>query len=242
MGGKRGGAAALVAIAIVAAGCGSEDPQKDPTTPADTGSPAASKAVRVEAVRAWLDPEAIKEYDNSAVVVARNTSDKIATGVTAEVKWPNGYARSQDQAIVIPPGERGVFLIPKFDAPPDLQGQPKAEVKVNKVTTAKHSGSPVSLDVEAPAVNKALRSGSCTVTGTATNEFERNHPGRSGLLVGLKGDRIVTAGSIFFEEPGLEPGKEATFKASLEPLCEKGESVDEVVSFVSLTEQDLQSP
>jgi hypothetical protein len=219
MGGKRGVAVAVLVLLLTAGGCG-KVPNKDPTTPADTGDPAAT----------------------TAIVVARNTSDKIATGVTAEVKWPTGYARSQDQAIVIPPGERGVFLLPNFDAPPDLHGQPKASVLVNKVTTAKREGSPVKLDVQTSAVNKALRSGSCTVTGTATNEFDNERPGRAGLIAGLKDDKIVTAGTIFFEEPGLVPGKQTKFKVSLEPLCKKSDSVDDVVSYVSLTEEDLQNP
>jgi hypothetical protein len=241
MGGKRGGALALLVLLLTVAGCGSEDPNKDPTTPADTGDPAATKAVQVEAVRAWLDPDGTKKYENTAIVVARNTSDKIATGVTAEVKWPNGFARSQDQTIVIPPGERGVFLLPNFDAPPDLHGQPKASVLVNKVVTPKHEGAPVKVSLSPSAVDKALN-GSCTVTGKATNKFKDERPGRSGLVVGLKDDKIVTAGTLFFEEPGLVPDKAATFKASLEPLCKKGESVDDVVSYVSLTEEDLQNP
>jgi hypothetical protein len=242
MGGKRGGALALLVLLLTAAGCGSEDPNKDPTTPADTGDPVATKAVQVEAVRAWLDPDGTKKYENTAIVVARNTSDKIATGVAAEVKWPNGFARSQDQSIVIPPGERGVFLLPNFDAPPDLHGQPKASVTVNKVVTPKHEGSPVKVNLSPSAVNKALNDGSCEVTGTASNKFKNERPGRAGLMVGLKDDKIVTAGTIFFEEPGLGAEKKTKFKVSLEPLCKKGDSVDDVVSYVSLTEADLQNP
>ena len=237
----RGGAPALLAtVVVVAAGCGSQ-PQ-DPPSNADTGKPEATKAVRAEAARAWLDPEGLKEYENTAVVVVRNTSDKIATGVTAEVKFPSGYSTSHDDAIDIAPHQRGVFVIPNFDAPPDLKGQPKAEVKADGAVAPKHEEPPVKLDVSESAVNKALRSGKCEVTGTATNDFKRNHPGVSGMVAGLKDGKVVTAGSIFFEEPGLEPGEKGKFRASLEPLCEKGSDVDEVVSFVSLSEQDLQNP
>src|SRR5829696_5039476 len=113
MRGMRGGAPALLAmIALAAAGCGSQS--QDPPSNADTGDPAATKAVRAEAVRAWLDPEGLEEYENTAVVVVRNTSDKIAVGVTVEVKFPNGYSTSQDQSLDIGPRGRGVFVISNF--------------------------------------------------------------------------------------------------------------------------------
>lgn len=229
MRGMRGGALATMVLAV--AGCGSS---KETPSNATMGDPAANKAVRVESVRAWLDPEAIRKYDDSAVVVVRNTSDKIARGVTVQLRFPKGYITKQDQAIVLAPRQRGVFLLPKFDAPPEEQGQPKAEIKVDGLAPAKHPSSPVSFS--------GVKASGCTATGAVANEFERSHPGRSGLLAGLKDGKIVTAGPIFFEEPGLLPGKKTKFEASLEPLCTKKTTVDEVVPFVSLTEQDLQNP
>lgn len=224
----RGGAlVALVAIAV--AGCG----KKQPPTDADKGDPAATRAVKVEAVRAWLDPEATKDYDDSAVVVVRNTSDKIANGVTLELKWPQGYSTKQDEAIVVPPGQRGVFLLGKFDAPPEVTGDPKAEVRVDGLVAPKHRGTPVEFD--------DLEVTGCEVTGTASNRFKRNHPGVSGLVAGLKDGKVVSGGSIFFEEPGLTPGDKVKFTASLEPLCPTGE-VDELVAFAQLSEADLQDP
>lgn len=227
-GGVRGGAL-LVAMAVVVAGCGSKQPPSD----ADKGNPQAAGAVKVEAVRAWLDPDATKDYDDSAVVVVRNTSDRIANGVTLELKWPQGYSTKQDQAIVVPPGERGVFLLGKFDAPPEAKGQPKAEVRVDGLVEPKHPDPPVEFE--------GLKVSGCKATGTASNRFERNHPGVSGLVAGLKDGKVVTAGSIFFEEPGLTPGDRTRFTASLEPLCPEG-GVDEVVAFAQLSEADLQDP
>lgn len=226
--GIRGAALAVVLTAV--AGCGS---QKQPPSDADKGDPQAAKAVRVEAVRAWLDPEAVKPYDDSAVVVVRNTSDQIAGGVTVELKWPQGYSTKQDQAIAVPPGERGIFLLGRFDAPPEATGQPKAEVRVDGLVAPKQPSPPVSFS--------GLKVSGCKATGTASNDFERNHPGVSGLVAGLRDGKIVTGGSIFFPEPGLVPGKTTRFDATLEPLCPKGE-VDEVVAFAQLSQADLQNP
>jgi hypothetical protein len=229
MGGvMRGGALVMVAVAI--AGCGSK---KQPPSDADKGNPEATKAVRVDAVRAFLDPEAVKKYDDSAVVVVRNTSEKIANGVTVELKWPQGYSTKQDEAIVLPPGERGIFLLGRFDAPPEATGQPKAEVRVDGLVAPKQSAPPVKFS--------GLKVSGCKASGTASNEFKRNHPGVSGLVAGLRDGKIVTAGSIFFPEPGLTPGDETKFHATLEPFCPKG-GVDEVVAFAQLSEADLQDP
>src|SRR3954451_7963135 len=110
--GARAGALLLV-MALSVAGCG----QKSAPSDADQGDPAAAKAVQVEAVRTWLDPDKTKPYEDSAVAVVRNSSDKIADGVTMKLKWPQGYETKQDEAIAVPPGKRGVFLLGPFDAP-----------------------------------------------------------------------------------------------------------------------------
>src|SRR4051794_18618953 len=104
--GMRGGALLTIA-ALAVAGCG----KKAPPTDSDTGNPAATKEVEVEAVHAWLDPDETKKYDNTVAVVVRNKSDKLATGVTVIAKWPQGYQTKQDNAIAIPAGERGIFLL-----------------------------------------------------------------------------------------------------------------------------------
>ena len=227
--GMRGGALlALMAVAI--AGCG----KKDPKTDADTGNRVATTIVKVEAVRAWLDPDELKKYDNTVAVVVHNPSDKLATGVTAVAQWPNGYKTQQDNAIAIPAGERGIFLLGPFKPEPPVEGDPKVSVRVDKL---ERSPSP-----EAPVKFSGIKlDGDCRATGRTTNTFEHNHPGTSGLVAGLKDGKIVTAGSIFFEEPGLQPGKEGTFEADLQPLCPE-EEPDEWVAFASLGEQELAKP
>ena len=228
----RGGALLTVSavLAIAAGGCG----QSDPETDADRGTPAATKAVEVEAVRAWLDPDETKKYDNTVAVVVHKTSAKLATGVTVVAKWPNGYKTQQDNAIAIPAGERGIFLLGPFKPEPPVEGDPKAEVNVDKLEAGPGAEAPVKF----AGVKLA---GDCRATGTTTNSFEHNHPGTSGLVAGLKDGRIVTAGSIFFEEPGLEPGKKGSFRADLEPLCPDDEP-DEWVAFAQLGEQELAKP
>ena len=59
------------------------------------------------------------------------------------------------------------------------------------------------------------------------------------LLAILVGPLIVVFYRTF--EPGLQPGKEGTFEADLEPLCPEGEP-DEWVAFASLGEQELAKP
>ena len=230
--GMRGGALVmLVALAAGGAGCGKK---KGPPTDSDTGDPAASKEVKVEAVHAWLDPDETKKYDNTVAVVVHNTSDKLATGVTVIAKWPQGYQTKQDNAIAIPAGQRGIFLLGPFKPDPPVEGDPKAEVKVDKL---KPNPSPEAV-VEFSGIKQ---SGDCAATGKVTNSFEHNHPGTSGLIAGLKDGEIVTAGSIFFEEPGLQPGKTGSFKADLAPLCPE-EEPDEWVAYAQLGEQELQKP
>ena len=235
MRGKRGGAQVTLglAIAAVAAGCGGSS--SGPPADADKGDPAATKAVEVQAVRAWLDPDDTKKYDDTAYVVVHNTSDKLATGVTVVAKWPNGYEVSQDNAIAVQPGQRGIFLLGPFDAPPEVKGQPKAQVRVDKLK-ASTAPSPV---VSFSGVKLA---GKCDATGTVKNEFKHNHPGTSGLIVGLKDGNIVTAGSIFFQEPGLEPGKTGTFKSDLQPLCPNGQKPDEFIATAQIGEGELDKP
>ena len=218
------------ALAMGTFGCGSSSPKPD----AQTGTPTATKAVKVESVRAWLDPDETEKYDNTVAVVVHNTSDKLATGVTVVAKWPNGYKTQQDNAIAIPAGERGIFLLGPFTPEPPVEGDPKAEVKVDKLKTGP--------GVEAPVKFSDVKlDGDCRATGTTTNTFEHNHPGTSGLVAGLKDGKIVTAGSIFFEEPGLQPGKEGKFESDLQPLCPEGEP-DEWVAFAQLGEQELAKP
>jgi hypothetical protein len=225
----RGGAL-LTLVALAVAGCG----QKDPKTDADKGSPAATNVVKVDAVRAWLDPDEIKKYDNTVAVVVRNPSDKLATGVTVVARWPNGYKTQQDNAIAIPPGERGIFLLGPFKPDPPVTGDPKADVRVDKLKPAPKQEALVKF-------SGIKQSGKCAATGTVSNSFKHNHPGTSGLIAGLKNGKIVTAGSIFFEEPGLVPGKTGTFKADLAPLC-PSETPDEWVAFAQLGEQELAKP
>lgn len=229
--GMRGGA--LLAVLVVA-GCGGGGGGSQPPQDADKGDPEATKAVRVEAVRAWLDPDETKKYDNTVAVVVRNTSDKLATGVTAVARWPNGYNTSQQNAIAIPPGQRAVFLLGPFKPDPPVTGDPKAEVRADKLE-------PAPSDKAIVEFSDIKESGDCAATGTVKNSFEKTHSGTSGLIAGLKDGKIVTAGSIFFEEPGLEPGKTGTFKADLEPLC-PSETPDEWVAYAQLGEQELAEP
>ena len=229
--GKRGGAL-LILVALAITGCG----KKTPPTDADRGDPAATKAVKVEAVRAWLDPDQVKKYDNTVAVVVHNTSDKLATGVTIVARWSNGYQTKQTNAIALPPGERGIFLLGPFKPDPPVEGDPQAQVQVDAL-----KASPVA---KAPVTFSGVElSGKCRATGKTTNTFKHNHPGTSGLVAGLKDGRIVTAGSIFFEEPGLQPGKEGSFSADLEPLCPPAsDEPDEWVAFAQLGEQELKAP
>ena len=225
--GERAGALALLVLAAAAiGGCG-----KQPTD-ADTGDEKASKTVRVEAVHAWLDPDGTKPYDDSAVAVVRNTGDKIADGVTLKLTWSNGYQTKQDEAIVVPPGKQGVFVLGPFDAPPDVKGEPKAEVLVD---SEKPPGGPVPVEIG------GFKQSGCSLSGTTSNTFKKAHPGVNGLVAGMRDGKIVTGGSIFFEEPGLTPGDDGTFKATLEPLCPEGK-VDEWVAFPQLSVEDLQNP
>jgi len=229
MGSGRRCAAVLMALAAmgVVTGCGKKQP-----TDADRGDRASSKVMRVDGMRIWLDPDGTKPYDDSAVVVVRNTSDKIASGVTVKLTWPNTYNTEQDEAIDVPPGKQGVFRLGPFKAPPDTKGTPKAEVFVDSL---KGGGQdvPVKLD--------GLKQSGCSLTGNVSNTFKRPHPGVNGLVAGLKDGKVVTGGSIFFEEPGLTPGDSGTFKATLEPLCPEGK-VDEWVAFPNLSVADLQDP
>jgi hypothetical protein len=227
MGRIRGGVVVVAVLAIGATGCGSSAP-----TDADTGNKQASKTVRVEAVRTWLDLDGTKPYDNTAVAVVRNTGDKIADGVTLKLTWPDGYTTKQDEAIVVPPGKQGVFLLGPFKPPPDIKGDPKAEVLVDSLKPA---------NGEVPVKIGGFKQSGCTLTGTTSNTFKKAHPGVNGLVAGLKDGKIVTGGSIFFEEPGLTPGDPGTFKATLEPLCPPTR-VDQWVAFPNLSVADLQSP
>ena len=228
MGDGRLAGVLLVTAAIAVAGCG----KKQQPTDADRGSKKASKTVRVEDVRVWLDPEKTKPYEDSAVAIVRNTGDKIADGVTLKLTWPNGYQTKQDEALVIPPGKQGVFLLGPFGAPPDLKGNPKPEAFVDSL---KPSGG------EVPVKLSGFKQSGCSLTGKTENSFKHNHPGVSAAVAGLKDGKIVTGGSIFFEEPGLTPGDPGTFKATLEPLCPEGK-VDEWVAFPSLSVDDLRKP
>ena len=167
------------------------------------------------------------------MVVVRNTSDKVAEGVTVRLKWEGtpSYETKQDEPYVIPPRGRAVFLLSTFDVPQDVKGEPKAEAQVDKLGTGSHPE--VSFD--------GFKLSGCELTGTASNEDDKAHLGINGLVAGLKDGKIVTAGSIFFEEPGLQPGKETKFRATLEPLCPKG-AVDEWVAFANLPPKDTQHP
>jgi hypothetical protein len=229
--GMRGGA--LLALLAVA-GCGGGGGGSQPPQDADKGNAAATKAVRVEAVRAWLDPDQIKKYDNTVAVVVRNTSDKLATGVTVVARWPNGYNTSQQNAIAIPPGQQGIFLLGPFKPDPPVTGDPKAEVRVDQLKPAPKQEAVVKF-------SGIKESGKCAATGTVSNAFKHNHPGTSGLIAGLKNGKIVTAGSIFFQEPGLLPGKTGSFKADLAPLCPSG-TPDEWVAYAQLGERELAKP
>ena len=228
MGSGRSAGAAVMIAALVFAGCGKKKP-----TDADRGDPAASKTVRVEGVHTWLDPDATKPYDDSAVAIVRNTGDKIADNVTLKLTWPNGYSTKQDEAIVIPPGKQGVFILGPFDAPPDLKGKPKAEAFVD--SPLQKGGETV------PVEMSGFKQSGCSLSGKVTNTFEKAHPGVNAFVAGLKDGEIVTGGSVFFEEPGLEPGKSGSFKATLEPLCPEGK-VDEWVAFPNLSVEDLTNP
>jgi hypothetical protein len=218
----------LSVAALAVAGCGKKQP-----TDADRGDPQASKSVRVEAVNVWLDPDGTKPHEDQAVAVVRNTGDKIADNVTLKLSWPNGYNTKQDEALVIPPGKQAVFLLGPFDAPPDLKGEPKAEAFVDSPLQPGGQTVPVELS--------GFKQSGCSLSGKVTNEFEKAHPGVNGLVAGMKDGEIVTGGSIFFEEPGLTPGEEGRFKATLEPLCPDGE-VDEWVAFPNLSVEDLTNP
>jgi hypothetical protein len=230
MGSTMRGAALMALIGMAMAGCGS----KKPPTDADTGSAPATKAVKVEGVHAWLDPDGTKKYDNTAAVVVHNTSDKLATGVTVVAQWPNGYRTEQSNGIAIPAGERGIFLLGPFKPDPPVTGEPKAEVRVDQLKASPGAKGPVKF-------SGFKLNGKCKVTGTTSNTFKHNHPGTSGLVAGLKDGKIVTAGSIFFEEPGLQPGKDGKFSADLEPLCPTG-TPDTWVGYAQLGEQELASP
>ena len=218
----------LMALAAIGAtGCGSKQP-----TDADRGDRASSKVMKVDGVGVWLDPDGTKPYDDSAVVVVRNTGDKIADGVTIKLTWPNKYNTKQDEAIVVPPGKQGVFILGPFKAPPDTKGEPKAEVFVDSLK----DGGQTSRSSSAASSRSGL-----SLSGTTSNTFKKAHPGVNGLVAGMRDGKVVTGGSIFFEEPGLTPGDAGTFKATLEPLCPEGK-VDEWVAFPNLSVADLQDP
>jgi len=225
--GRRAGVLLSIA-ALVIAGCGKKQP-----TDADRGDPQASKTVRVEDVHVWLDPDGTKPHEDQAVAVVRNTGDKIADNVTLKLSWPNGYNTKQDEALVIPPGKQGVFLLGPFDAPPDLKGKPKAEAFVDSPLQRGGEDVPVKLS--------GIKQSGCSVSGKVENEFEKAHPGVNGFVAGMKDGEIVTGGSIFVEEPGLTPGESGTFKATLEPLCPEGK-VDEWVAYPNLSVEDLTNP
>jgi hypothetical protein len=227
MGSGRRAGVVLSLAALAVAGCGSKQP-----TDADRGDRASSKVMRAEAVGVWLDPDGTKPYDDSAVAVVRNTGDKIADGVTIKLTWANGYNTKQDESIVVPPGKQGVFVLGPFDAPPDVKGAPKAEVFVDSLKPA---------GKEVPVKISGFKQSGCSLSGTTSNTFKKAHPGVNGLVAGLKDGKIVTGGSIFFEEPGLTPGDPGTFKATLEPLCPQGK-VDEWVAFPNLSVEDLTNP
>ncbi len=228
MGSGRQAGVLLLLAALAVAGCGKKQP-----TDADRGDPQASKTVRVESVRTWLDPDGTKPYEDSAVAIVRNTGDKIADNVTLKLTWPNGYQTKQDEAIVIPPGKQGVFILGPFDAPPDLKGEPKAEAFVD--SPLQHGGQDVPVELS------GFKQSGCSLSGKVTNQFKKAHPGVNAFVAGLKDGEIVTGGSVFFEEPGLTPGDPGTFEATLEPLCPEGE-VDEWVAFPNLSVEDLTNP
>ena len=231
MGSGRTRAGVLLTLAALgaagAAGCGSKTP-----TDADRGDRASSKVMKVEDVHVWLDPDGTKPYDDTAVAVVRNTSDQIASGVTLKLTWPNTYNTKQDEAIIVPPGKQAVFILGPFKAPPDTKGPPKAEVFVDGL---KKPGP------EVPVKMSGIKQSGCSITGNVSNTFKRVHPGVNAMVAGLKDGKIVTGGSVFFEEPGLVPGESGTFKASLEPLCPEGK-VDEWVAYPNLTVTDLTNP
>jgi hypothetical protein len=222
--GRRRAGVLLLLAAIGVAGCGKKQP-----TDADRGDRASSKAVSVEDVHVWLDPDGTKPYDDTAVAVVRNNSDKVADGVTLKLTWPNAYNTKQDEAIVLAPHKQGVFILGPFKAPPDTKGAPKAEVFVDALK-------PAGKDV--PVRIGGFKQSGCSVSGTASNDFKAAHPGVNGLVAGMKDGKIVTGGLIFFEEPGLTPGKSTTFKADLHPLCPEGK-VDSWVAFPNLSLGDL---
>src|SRR5215217_4455862 len=229
MGRMRGGLLLIAAAAIGTTGCGGSSSVKGD---ADTGDQKASETMKVEAVRTWLDLDGTKPYDNSAVAVVRNAGDKIADGVTIKLTWPNGYHTKQDESIVVPPGKQAVFVLGPFRPPPDVKGNPKAEVFVDSLKPSKG---------DAPVKISGFKQSGCSLTGKTSNTFKKAHPGVNGFVAGLRDGKIVTGGSIFFEEPGLIPGDEGTFKATLEPLCPEGK-VDEWVAYPNLSVQDLTNP
>jgi hypothetical protein len=229
MGRMRGGVVLVAGLAIGASGCGSSSSVKGD---ADTGNQKATETVHVEAVRTWLDPDGTKPYDNQAVAVVRNNGDKIADGVTLKLTWPDGYHTKQDEALVIPPHKQAVFLLGPFKPPPDLKGNPKAEAFVDGLK-------PATGDV--PVTISGFKQSGCSLSGKTTNKFKKAHPGVNGFVAGMNGDKIVTGGSIFFEEPGLTPGDPGTFKATLQPLCPEGK-VEKWVAYPNLSVDDLQNP
>jgi hypothetical protein len=231
MGRAMRGAALLALGAAAVAGCG----KKTMPTDATGGNPAITKAVKVEGVRAWLDPDGTKKYDNTVAVVVHNTSPKEVTGVTVAAKWPNGYRTEQTNAIVLPANGDGIFLLGPFKPNPPVTGNPNVEIHADEAKRSRGQQGPVKF-------SDIKLSGKCRATGKTTNTFDHNHPGTSGLIVGFKGKQIVTAGSIFFEEPGLEPRKPGTFSADLEPLCPTGGKPDRWVAFANLGQAELASP
>ncbi len=223
--------AALLLAAVAVAGCG----KKSQPTGADIGDPEATKAIQVESSRAWLDPYGTGESDDTGLIVVRNTSDQTAVGVTATLEWPQ-YKTQQQDPIVIGPRQRGLFRFGTFDAPPEVKGQPKAVVKADALKPG-----PAEPVAEFSDFEFVERSTGCDVKATVENRFTKDHPDLNGLVAGLKDGQVVTGGSVFFEEPGVQPGKKAKFTSTLTPLCPEGE-VDEWVGFLDLTEDDLNNP
>jgi hypothetical protein len=231
----------IALLAVVAAGCGSGE-DNGSTTPNASDEPSAA-AIRVEDSKLLYLPDQVGGRYHTALVLLRNTSDKVALNVGGQLSvMENGKlvkSVNPTEVNILPRG-RALLLEEALDLPkPVKAGKLDVRLSVAEFRDGP-SESPVTFSDVLFSRGGETGAAPCKITGTVQNTFGGEKSDLQIRVAGFVDGRLATGGFTYLDK--VFPGKESTFEIEAVSPAECPAALDRVEALPNLGEDKIFSP
>lgn len=200
----------------------------------------SASAIRIEDSRLTYLPDQTGGRFHTALVLLRNTSDKVALNVGGQLSVMDGGQLVESvnpTEVNILPGGRGLILEEALDLPKPLKnGTLEMRVSVGELREGP-SRSPIAFSDLKFTPGGEDGFAPCSFSGRFQNTFKAAKSDLQIRVAGFANDRLVAGGFTYVDQ--VFPGQEATFEIEPVSPAECPEGVDRVEALPNLGEDKI---